>query len=435
MTLRNLKGISGWVIVTALSLSPLVIWADIKPLSDRFASVPATLTSVGQLFGLTGMALFALTLVLGTRHQLLERFFNGINRAYSAHHRFGAITFSLLLFHPILLALKYALISSTRDAALFLLSTDPDILWGTFALMSMMLFLVLTFFVSFAYDKWKITHKFLAASFILASIHTLFIYSDTQISQLLYWYMSAFIALGLLAILYRTVAPRLFVSYTEYIVDEVRQLDEKTVEIVMTPAFKPITYKAGQFVFVSFQNETIGKESHPFSIISSPDEPRLAIAVKTLGDHTGKFKLLTKNTIAKIEGPFGTFSYDNAPGKKQIWIAGGIGITPFMSMARSLRDTAYTIKLYYCTKEKGEAVFLEELIQIAEKNKNFSIVPFCSNEQGHFSIDALQAMGEDIFAKEIFVCGPPIMMQDIKRQLLKKGVNRTHIHMEEFMLR
>ena len=425
----------GWAIITALSLSPVLIWATIRPLSDRFIAPVTTLTSIGQLLGLVGMTMFALTFVLSTRHPLLERLFNGMNRAYVAHHTFGAIAFSLLLFHPILLALKYAVASSPRDAASFLLSTDPNILWGTFALLSMMLFIILTFFVSFAYDKWKITHQFLAASFLLASIHALVIYSDTQVSKLLYWYIATYIAVGFLAILYRTLAPRLFVSYTEYIVDEVRHLDEKTVEIFMSPAYRPLTYKAGQFIFISFQNEAVGKEFHPFSIASSPDDKQLVIAVRALGDHKGKFKLLEKGMVAKLEGPFGTFSYDQTSGKDQIWIAGGIGITPFLGMAKGLRDPAYKVKLYYCTKERAEAVFLDELTQVAQRNANFSVVSFCSNEQGFFSADVMQAAGEDIFTKEIFICGPPAMMSSLRQQLLAKGADPAHIHTEEFAFR
>ncbi|EKD23603.1 MAG: membrane flavodoxin oxidoreductase [uncultured bacterium] len=435
MLVQKMKGLSGWFIVGALSVSPLFIWATIQPLSERFATFTTTLTSIGQMLGLVGMAMFALNLILSTRHPILERFFNGMNRVYLAHHTFGAIAFSLLLFHPIFLALKFAFVASPRDAALFLLSTNPPILWGIFALLSMMLFLVLTFFVSFAYDKWRITHKFLAASFILASIHTLIIYSDTQVSSLLYWYMVFFVVLGLIPIIYRTVAPKLFVSYIEYIVDEVRPMDEHTVEIFMKPVFKPFTYKAGQFIFISFKTEIVGDEFHPFSIVSSPDEPRLAIAVKTLGDHTGKFKLIAKNTVAKIEGPFGVFSNERAPGKNQLWIAGGIGITPFIGMAKAIIDPAYRIKIYYCVANKTEAVFLEELIAVAQKNPNITIATFCSNERGYISADALQAMGEDIFANEILICGPVPLMHSLKKQLAAKGVSRAHIHTEEFTLR
>lgn len=433
--MRSIKGLSGWVIVTLLSLSPLAIWGTMTPLGARFETLPTTLTSIGQMLGLVGMAMFALTFVLSTRHRILERFFNGMNRVYVAHHMFGAIAFSLILFHPIMLALKYAIVSSTRDAALFLLSTESGILWGTAALLSMMLFLVLTFFISFAYDKWEVTHRFLSISFILASIHTLVIYSDTQISTLLYWYMALFIMVGTIPILYRTVAPKLFVPYVEYIVDEVRHVDGKTVEIFMVPAFKPLSYKAGQFIFIGFKNEAIGSESHPFSIVSAPDEPRLAIAVKTLGDHTGKFKLIEKNMIAKVEGPFGMFTYDTVPGKDQIWIAGGIGITPFIGMAKSVTNPNYHIKIYYCVNEQAEAVFLDEFLAITEKNPNIETMAFCSNDRGHISADALQTMREDIFSKEIFICGPPVMMHALENQLLEKGVARSHIHTEEFTFR
>ena len=423
-----------WIAIAALALSPLIFWVAIKSLSDRFASPATTLTSIGQMFGLVGMTLFALTLVLSTRHPLLDRWFGGINRAYTAHHTFGAIAFSLLLFHPLALALKYALFS-TSAAARFLLSTDTEILFGIIALLSLMLFLVLTFFISFAYDKWKLTHKFLAASFLFAALHTLLIESDTTEWNVLYVYMAAYIAIGVVAICYRTLFSNFLVHRTEYIVDEVQELGNRTVCITMLPAFKPLTHKAGQFIFVSFQNDVVGKEWHPFSIASAPHEPRITIIVKTLGDHTGKLKLLPQGTVAQVEGPFGSFSYDHGKEKNQLWIAGGVGITPFLSMAKDLRDPAYTVKLYYCTKEKGEATLLDELMRIAEQNPSFSVVPFCSSERGHISADALQTMDTDLFSKDIFICGPPPMMTSLKQQLIKKGVRSSHIHTEEFTFR
>ncbi|KKU99657.1 MAG: Membrane flavodoxin oxidoreductase [Candidatus Wolfebacteria bacterium GW2011_GWE1_48_7] len=422
------------MIIVALSLLPLLFWATMKPITLRFETPTYTLTSIGQIFGLIGMALFALTLVLGTRHPILEQFFDGINKAYVAHHRLGAITFSLLLFHPIVIALKIALVASTRDAALFLLSTDPDILWGTAALLSMILFLILTFFISFAYHKWRLTHQFLSVSFVLASIHTLVIYSDTQNSAGLYWLMATFIAIGVVAICYRTLAPKFFVPHIEYIVDEVRTLDKNTVSIYMVPAYRPIAYRPGQFVFISFEDEKVGKESHPFSLISTPDEPRLAIAIKTLGDHTGKFKLIAKNTVAQIEGPFGTFLYDHFAGKNQIWIAGGIGITPFIGMAKSVTDSSYHITIYYCVTNKAEAVFLDELLTIEQGNPSIRIVPYCSSTQGHISAATLQ-MDEDIHSKEILICGPQPMMHSLTRQLIEKGTKKSHIHTEEFGFR
>jgi len=97
-----------------------------------------------------------------------------------------------------------------------------------------------------------------------------------------------------------------------------------------------LQFNPGQFVFISFNQESLS-ESHPFPISSGPDENLLRITIKNLGDYTKTLtEKLQKGTIAKIEGPYGVFSYKNTPNENQIWIAGGIGITPFVSFIKDM---------------------------------------------------------------------------------------------------
>lgn len=133
-----------------------------------------------------------------------------------------------------------------------------------------------------------------------------------------------------------------------------------------------------------------------------------------------------------LEGPFGKFSYQNIPQKNQIWMAGGIGITPFLSMARSLNDSDYRIDLFYCTSEKDEAVYSDELQNIAWANKNFRMLSWCSGENGRINASTVAKLSNGLEQKAILLCGPPPFMQSLKKQFLKLGVSRSSIYSEDF---
>jgi len=428
------KNIGLWVVIF-LALIPVLIWALIEPLSFRFSNASLILTSIGQISGLVGMALFALVLILNTRTKFLDNLFYGVNNAYVWHHNLGAIAFSLLLLHPAALVIKFALLS-IQIAFNMLITSNFAILTGEIALLLMIFLLILTFFIKLKYQVWKFSHKFLSLSFIFASLHMLFISSDVSNSVILRYYMVILTFAGLWAVLYRTVFPFIFVKKYKYIIEQVNQVTDSLVEITLSPESNKMDYKPGQFLFVKFNDDAIGKDTHPFSMSSSPSESNLRIAVKNLGDFTARLKILTKGTKAIIEGAYGRFSYLNYPvGKKQIWIAGGIGITPFLSMARNLqKDSPYAIDLYYCVKEKGELAFWNELKYISDNAKNFKILPFCSNESGFISADFIKKTSGDLENSEIFICGPQIMMQALRNQFVNLGAKKYNIHVEEFKM-
>lgn len=203
--MSKVKNNFGWVIFIILSLLPILFWFFLKPISVRFINLTTTLTSLGQITGLVGMAMFALTLILGGRLKFLENYFGGLNKVYIAHHIFGSIAFVLLLFHPLILAGKFAQVS-IRSAALFLLpSSDWPINFGIIALLLMMLFLVLTFFAKLPYRIWKLSHKFLGFVFFFAVLHSFFIPSDISRDPILKIYMLALAGTSIIAFIYRVI--------------------------------------------------------------------------------------------------------------------------------------------------------------------------------------------------------------------------------------
>lgn len=427
----------GWLFLLALSSLPLIIWIAIKSPSERFGNFYLISTSLGQVSGLAGMAMFSLNLILGARLKFLEDYFGGLNRVYVAHSILGSLSFVFLLFHPLFLAARYLNIS-LPSAALFLLpGTDWAMNFGIIALLGMIMLMVLTLFLKLLYQNWKISHKFFGLVFFFAGLHSFFVTSDISRSPALKIYMLALAAAGMIAAVWRSIMKKYWVKKTKYVVRKTTRLGEGMVEIEMLAKNNTLDFKPGQFVFVSFYSPEVSSETHPFSISSPPGDKNLRIAVKALGDYTSGLQNINLGAMAEVEGPFGKFFYSNPEKKSQIWIAGGIGVTPFLSMARSFKTLKpdYKIDLYYSVSKERELVFLPELEKIEAENKNILVIPFCS-ETLKRRIDAkfIDRISGGLAGKDIYICGPPPMMASLKKQFLSLKMPKGDIHSEEFNL-
>jgi len=134
-----------------------------------------------------------------------------------------------------------------------------------------------------------------------------------------------------------------------------------------------------------------------------------------------------------VEGPYGSFSHQNVPRARQLWIAGGIGVTPFLSMARALRDhDRVDVDFYYCVEREEEAHFLDELRAIAARRRGFRVVLVPRDRDGLLNVERLAAQQPDLRAADVLICGPPAMIESLRGQLVAAGVPAEQIHAEEF---
>ena len=451
----------GWTVTISLCLVPVYFWLHLHPLAG-IHTFPAKMLSLGQLTGLIGMVMYALNLVYATRLRFLERWFGGLNRVYIAHHLLGGFALMFLSMHPLFLALRYVK-SSLLQAALLLIPSGLTplsalyhphdnlhqlilsqwaIFFGIIAFWGMVGLLLITFFIKIPYHFWLFTHRFLGWAFFLAGLHVLFVTSDTSINGPLKYYMLSTAGVGLVAFTYRRFMGNILIRRYRYNVHSVAQDAAGVTQLVMYPkdARKRMSYKSGQFVFVRFLNTNIRsgvtKEWHPFSISSSPRDEYLRLSIKALGDYTNVMGQLKEGSEAEIEGAYGRFTYTNIRNHNQIWIAGGIGVTPFISMARDLPSGGFNIDFYYSVKTASELIDWKSLQEIAsDKRDNFRIIPFIAEQQnGHLTADFVVKYSGSLEHKDIFVCGPPVMMKSMRQQFKHKGVPGARIHTEEFAM-
>lgn len=426
---------SGWWILFVLSITPLVLWLFELPLKLRFSNLSLFSKNLGDIAGLCGMAMFSLVIILSARLKFFEKFFKGINESYTAHHFFGGLAFSLLLFHPLLLAYSYLLVS-LKSAVLFLM---PGTYWaqnfGRLGLFIMIVTLVITFYTKLKYQVWKFTHKFLGIAFIFAFLHTFLIGGDLLTNQLLKVYLFVLGITAIIAYFYRTLFADYFVRVFSYTVKDIKEHEDKIWEISLEPKNKEMKFVPGQFSFVKLINKELTNEVHPFSFSSNNGNP-LKITIKELGDYTNKIGRLKVGDSAVFEGPFGAFSFKNYENKNQVWIAGGIGITPFLSMLRSItnNDYKYKVDLYYSVKDENCLAFKEEIEEISKRNKNLNINFWITAKNGFLTADLIKVKTSNLENRDILICGPNVMMSALKSQFLQQGIIRDRIHTEEFQM-
>jgi len=319
-------------------------------------------------------------------------------------------------------------------AKFLLLSSDWAINFGILALWSFILLIILTLYMRPKYNIWKWTHKLMGPAFLLSVFHVWLIPSDTAHFLPLRIYMLTILSVGLMAYTYRSLLSAFLIKKHQYIISKITNLNKDIVELELKPKHESMKFRDGQFVFLDLKSSKQSGESHPFSISSSPGNNNLRITIKKSGDYTSHIDTVTTGTIAELEGPFGNFSYKNVTHKHQIWIAGGIGITPFLSMAGTLtKNRNYTIYLIYCVRNRSEAVYLDTLKNIAENtNRRLQIIPFYSDKNGYITAEKTHELCGDFNNTDIFICAPPQMISSLRKQFINNGVNVLFIHSEEF---
>jgi len=423
----KLKESFGYLIIAAAVIVVFMIWASVSPLTERFSNASSSLLNLGRISGLLGITLMSMTFLINTRAKFLEKIFGSLGKAYTAHKIAGAASFMLLLFHPVLLASSYMFASVGAASSLLVPGASLVNDLGTLALALLTLIIIYTLFIRIRYHRWKFVHKLTGLVLLFASLHAFMVSSDISASAPLRLYVGALVVVAFGSFFYRSLFSRLFVRRHSYIVDEVEAVKGHVTNIRFRPSGKAMKYKPGQFCYITFKANGFSREEHPFSISSHPGDPYVRLSIKPLGDFTSTLPGMYKGAGALIEGPFGNFSSERYPGR-QIWIAGGIGVTPFLSMARGENKGA-EIDLYYCVKDMGEAVFLDELNK-ASKGKKLKLIPHFSSEKGHINA----SMIKDAIGSHIFICGPPPMMKALKDGLLRLGVKKEMIHTEEFRM-
>lgn len=421
----------GLILSLLVSLITIFIWFIVRSGTPTFETYSSFTHSFGQLFGLIGVALFSLSLLFMTRFKFLENLFGGLDKMYEYHHKFGIISFILILFHPILLVLKFVP-SNFKLAAKYLLPSGAwSVNFGIIALGIMILLIVLTMFIYLKYQKWKFSHKFLGLVYMLTLLHIFLVTTDISRYLALKVYMIILSIMGIISFIY-SIFIRPNVNQYSYELSNL-EIRNKVILLKMRPLGKKLNFKSGQFVFIRIKDKSFSKEQHPFSIVSSPQEEEITLGIKQSGDYTYSLSDLKMGTKIDLEGSYGGF-WNLEAKKNKLIIAGGIGITPFISILSSLKHSE-KVDLYYCTSTKSEMVFLKELKKIIILNKNIKLIEWNSDEKGRINFSIINKLTTDLDKKDILICGPSSLTNSLYKDFKKNKIKVKNIYFENFNIK
>ncbi|MBF5003541.1 ferredoxin reductase family protein [Diaphorobacter caeni] len=208
-------------------------------------------------------------------------------------------------------------------------------------------------------------------------------------------------------------------------------------------------FRPGQFAFLSFDR---AEGAHPFTIASAPmalglsarGEPLLRFVIKPLGDCTSALAaLLRVGQCVQIEGPYGRFDAKGKVGRDQVWIAGGVGITPFLAFLEARQPMpdgtsrvpdAGDVQMHYCTRDAARDALLMRLRQLCEQAVPAVHLSVHDAAAGDFFVPELLAQ-QGARGIDIWFCGPAALGTVLKDACGRIGAGRWRLHRELFVMR
>ncbi|MEQ1767640.1 MAG: FAD-binding oxidoreductase, partial [Methylotenera sp.] len=255
-----------------------------------------------------------------------------------------------------------------------------------------------------------------------------------------YWASPLGIVMGALMLIGTTAA---FTSLFNYIginhiavgvIDKIEYLENVSVNAVSVQLKSRWNgHQAGQFAFITFDND---EGAHPFTISSAwQNDGKLRFLVKALGDYTKTLaSTLKHDALVKVEGPYGCFDF-NGKMQRQIWISGGVGITPFIARMEllALQPDGRSIDFFHSSKVFRDEEFdrLSELAKTAGVNLHLII----SARDGELTSEKIRAKVFDWKSADIWFCGPASFGKAILTSLLAEGLTANQFHQELFEMR
>ncbi len=428
-------------LVWLLALVPLAFFLAGLAAHD-FRSISSVLNMLGRLTGVLGLALLLLAAALSARVPGFDQPFGGLTKLWHSHHLLGAGALLLLMAHPLLLALSSAAHGYHLPVQVLFPPLSDTATWsGWLALILMMVFLApsFSFFGPPNYERWKRIHALAGPAVILALVHT-FLFSRTMPANLDVLIWGLFALLGVGAVAWRLVFSR--AGRPKYTISSVEAVANNVVELTLEPkrADKRLHYQAGNFVYMTPLDKQLTAgcgEEHPYTLSSSPTEPNLRIAIKDLGDASRAIQTVRPGTKVRIEGPYGRFFPAGGKAEQpELWVAGGIGITPFLARLRHLKalDQAADVHLIYAVQDEARALYAAELQALASAIEGAMLTFHYFYREGPISAEFLLETCPDLDQRETYICGPLPLNKLVQDHLRGLGRPRSSIHTEEFEL-
>jgi predicted ferric reductase len=418
----------------------------VAPVGVRLATTSAEpvwrqLTDVTGLLALSGLVCAA---VLPSRVRSLTRAF-GIEDVLDVHRFLGVASGVLVLVH-------LACVLAMNPAQVALL--DPG-LNGPPAKAASVATAALVMLVGLAatrrrlnqrYEVWRWCHVLLAITVLVASaLHVFWLNHLLQQHAMQLIFVLMLLAVGAV-LAHRWVWRTLLDPSTEFVVAEIRRESDSVTTVSLAAcdgSDDEWDFAPGQFAWLRLRRTVTGEE-HPFTIASSPHLPgRVEFTIRHAGDFTRSIHRLRPGQPVWIDGPHGSFTSDVDTCEGVVMIAGGVGITPMMSMVRAAADRRdpRPHRLVVVARSHEDLLFRDELGYLREElDLEITEVlrrphPGWEGHTGEINVGLLSAVlgaEQQNHCLDYFLCGPPGLVTDTLDALEALGVPTERIHTEQF---
>ena len=409
------------------------------------------------LSGLWSIGLMALVMVLALRLPLAERLLGGMDQVYRLHKWAGIGAALAAIAHwgakessDWIKALWGRAGRPAREAVLPWLTDARGFAkdlgeWAFYLLLAMVALTLVSRLLS--YRNWRVLHRAMPVLFLALVLHSV------ALMPLSFWalpmglLMGGMLALGSLAALWSLagwVGARRSHAARIHSVQRLGDGPDAPLEVVCAmPAAWP-GHRAGQFAFVRFEGS---EGAHPFTIASAAGslgrgergEALLRLVIKPLGDYTRTLhQRLAAGQRVDIEGPYGRFDGRGSRRRQQVWVAAGVGVTPFLALLEARQPGLTTqgrdpapVHMHYCTRDARRDPLLPRLNGLCAQAQPPVQLTVHSEAQGQrLTPQDLQAVRGPL---DIWFCGPPGLGDALHQHA--RGLSPWRLHRESFAMR
>jgi predicted ferric reductase len=444
----EMKAIRLGYLLTLLVLTALWLAADpiLTTGYDFFAFRELLINYTGVL----AIGTMSLAMLLAIRLVNIESLLGGLDKSYRLHKWLGITGLIFAFAHFLMANVPKMLVGAgwlAEPAPKTVLEPSSIILqwfqsqyglaeefgdWGFKIFVALMLIALLK---KFPYRFFMKTHQLLAVVYLFLVFHSLvlikFSYWDQAIAPVTAILMvagsaAAFISLfGLVGYQRRTVGEIDRLQYHE---------DNSVLKIAIRLKGNWAGHEEGQFAFVTFDRR---EGAHPFTITSPwKNDGIVSFFVKGLGDYTKNLpETLKAGDVVTVEGPYGRFGFDNDK-SRQIWVAGGIGIAPFVARIKALieQPDGKVIDLFYSASRSEDPQFLERL-RTASSEANVHLHVVDSAKDGRLNAERICQTVPEWEEADFWFCGPAAFGQSLQEDLAARGLPSGDFHQELFDMR
>jgi predicted ferric reductase len=413
--------------------------------------------SLGIWFGIPAYIYFLEVLLISARIRWFDRIF-AHDKVMKFHGTLALVALGFGFVHRYFKT-SYPMYGAGEEINVQLLLGDVGF-WLIFLIMAITLLVMVPGFPhkikflakmrDFLTKKWgwdysilKALHNFTVLGIQILAFHVI-LASTTQENNLRLYFMSSLAGITLVLWVFHKIVRPIVLRLNPSKVLEVNTPAPGHTEVVMSRP-KGFKVKSGQFVFVRFPGSEAHWGEHPYTLSSGAEDENIRITAKHLGDFSASLDKLKPGDTALVDGPYGKFrpALPEKSDRPLVCIAGGIGITPFMSILKTWSpDDPRKMILFWAVKNPKEVVSRDFFSERNQSLKNFRWVPIVEQDswdgaqEGFLDHGKLHhVLGEEGFSlrdSEVYFCGPGGMQKAVFPILKKSGVRNSRLHFEQF---